>query len=556
MVQIDKKDRRGVRIDRARIKINGETVLRALRFNRWNDRIEKEVYLNKGVNEIEVIMFGKPGGEVHVSVLQDVEADAAASIGSEGGEIATDDDTIKLFISKNSVTKPTIFSINSDPVIYTYPELEGVGFVAVVPKISLEPSGIIFNEPILIKVKYDETLLYGVNDEKKLRFIRLKDPIENSDDLIGVIVDTEKNVITAPLNHFSDYVVTTAPDELVYGFKWGVEKIYYFVEEDNNGWLWGQDHYLKSVVRDAVESWEEKQSEFDLIDTTDRNKANIIIRTQDSVFGGYARANILHLKFTNKKLYSDDTITIDIESSESAYQNYYSYDQDKGIETIIRHEVGHTLGLAHNNSSESTKTPVGVPAMWVAGLFGDPFLEFDRKITGDDIAAIQYKYGSFDESWEIDGLDNSKWYSYLYGEGATVTIGDKDVTLETSDNLGGQATLISDYDLEGDFDIQVDFDITDWPAQANKHDVQLDFQIGYGGPNDRILIGIAPSGGQPSKYYFAWMQKDQVGYEGDHVVMTEDNDGKFRIQRVGSVTKIILLELGTRCVGITTNFQP
>lgn len=79
------------------ISVNGEVVFGSSIFNQNVSYLEKEVVLLEGQNTLEILLKGNPSGQVTIQMIQQVEAEAAALIGSEGGTVEVTDSGSALF---------------------------------------------------------------------------------------------------------------------------------------------------------------------------------------------------------------------------------------------------------------------------------------------------------------------------------------------------------------------------------------------------------------------------------------------------------------------------
>ena len=98
------------------ISLNGQIVFGPSNFNQNVAYLEKEIVLNESENNLEVILKGKPGGKIRIHIVQEVDAEGAAFVGSEGGVVEVVDPESPLFefkieIPEGSVDKDTIWRI-------------------------------------------------------------------------------------------------------------------------------------------------------------------------------------------------------------------------------------------------------------------------------------------------------------------------------------------------------------------------------------------------------------------------------------------------------------
>ena len=73
------------KVSSSTVTVNGQVAFDSSDFNQKVDCLEKEIMLTEKQNTLEVLLKGKPGGRVTLQITQQVEAEAAAVIGSAGG---------------------------------------------------------------------------------------------------------------------------------------------------------------------------------------------------------------------------------------------------------------------------------------------------------------------------------------------------------------------------------------------------------------------------------------------------------------------------------------
>jgi hypothetical protein len=144
----------------------------------------------------------------------------------------------------------------------------------------------------------------------------------------------------------------------------------------------------------------------------------------------------------------------------------------------------------------------------------------------------------YTDDWSTNGLDLVRWYPAYYSNPTSLTIQNDEINIETFSGEEGEASYFSKFFLSGDFDIQSDFIITSWPERnqtGGNGKGELDFQVGYGGSNPRVLIGQTRinSNPGPTRYYYSGFYNG-VSWVWGTIVGTTDMQGKFRIVRQGT----------------------
>lgn len=142
------------------------------------------------------------------------------------------------------------------------------------------------------------------------------------------------------------------------------------------------------------------------------------------------------------------------------------------------------------------------------------------------------------EDWS-NAFDTLYWYPIYWGEGAIVDVNDSvtpySVDLETiNTGNGGEALYRTKYRIAGDFDVQVEFDIQTWPQvwPDPGHRIEVVFQFGMGGGNDRCGVGMVTYPDSPQKRYISYLLQGE--WWPALFNNTNDVNGRLRIKRVGS----------------------
>lgn len=99
------------KVSSAVISINGVDVATPDFFKKKVDYIEVQVDLLEGDNSLAVQLRSKPGGQINVGIYQEIDAEAGAFIGPEGGEVRSASG-VHLTVPFNTVSEKTLFKIN------------------------------------------------------------------------------------------------------------------------------------------------------------------------------------------------------------------------------------------------------------------------------------------------------------------------------------------------------------------------------------------------------------------------------------------------------------
>ena len=79
------------RASSSEILVNGVLIFGPDNFNQNVSQLTAVINIDEGQNSLSVTLKGKPGGNIHIDVVQTVDAEAAAWVGSEGGVITVED---------------------------------------------------------------------------------------------------------------------------------------------------------------------------------------------------------------------------------------------------------------------------------------------------------------------------------------------------------------------------------------------------------------------------------------------------------------------------------
>jgi murein DD-endopeptidase MepM/ murein hydrolase activator NlpD len=177
------------------ISINGSVVFDPSKFNQNVSIIESLINLVEGVNKIEVILKGKPGGRILINILQEIDADAAQVIGTEGGIIGSHSEGFELIIPADSLSENRLITVKISGLIGSI----GTTF-------EFGPSGLSFNQPIQLNISYFPSLLPPDVEDDDLFIAFIDDYMEI---LQSSYVDKINNKVSATIDHFSAYALAS-----------------------------------------------------------------------------------------------------------------------------------------------------------------------------------------------------------------------------------------------------------------------------------------------------------------------------------------------------------
>lgn len=148
----------GTRVSSATISINDNLVFGPSDFNQNVGFLSKLIQVNEGSNILSVTLKSKPGSIINIQIVQNIAAEAAAVVGSDGGVMTVDDPNSPIFgtkleIPQGSITDPIIIRLVPKSVDAPLPqETVNAG-----PSIDFEPNGTIFKEPVTITMPYNDS---------------------------------------------------------------------------------------------------------------------------------------------------------------------------------------------------------------------------------------------------------------------------------------------------------------------------------------------------------------------------------------------------------------
>lgn len=198
------------RVSSALVTVNEARVLGPRDFNLEVGHLETTIDLHE-LNEITVELRSTEESFVTVSIVQQIEAEAAAVIGPEGG-------TIEITDPESPITG---FTLEIPEGALDTEQLVTAGIVVnnetfgISPMIDLGPSGLVFNQSIVIGIPYDDCDVVNNNiiDESLLGMYHLDEDMALWIKESESVVDTENNMIWSTISHFS-YIGKTG-DQLI-----------------------------------------------------------------------------------------------------------------------------------------------------------------------------------------------------------------------------------------------------------------------------------------------------------------------------------------------------
>jgi Peptidase family M23 len=181
------------RVSSSTVTLNGNVIFGPSNFNQNVTHLEETVILNEGDNNLEVLLKSKPGGKIRVEISHEVDADAAAYIGSAGGEVFTPDGC-SANIPAGALSDNTLITITS---LSKTPDQIGSIY-------EFGPPGTSFSQLVTLTVPYDPALMPSNVLEEDLFLASIDDYIKILED---IQIDTINYRVSGKTLSFSHYAL-------------------------------------------------------------------------------------------------------------------------------------------------------------------------------------------------------------------------------------------------------------------------------------------------------------------------------------------------------------
>jgi hypothetical protein len=221
------------KVSSSEITVNGDCIFDASNFNQNVVFLESPINLDDN-NTLEVLIKGKPGGQIRMQVFKEIAADAAGLISPElGGFIeVTDVESpvygVQVDIQPGTIENQELITVKEADASTNPPS----SITIVGSSVDLGPDGLTFSKPICLTLPYNDSDNDGIIDntnvsEQNILAIAY-DTEGNFENLTIQSQDTVNNTITFPIYHFSIYacgiiessnpgIVTIDFDDYVHG---------------------------------------------------------------------------------------------------------------------------------------------------------------------------------------------------------------------------------------------------------------------------------------------------------------------------------------------------
>lgn len=202
------------------VTVNGQVVFGSSEFNQNVGYLEKAINLSERQNILEVLLKGKPGGQVTIQIIQEVEAEGAAVVGPGGGVVEVTDSESELFRTRidlpgGALSQNTLIVINE---VYSPAVLPDDKSPAG-PSIEFTPDVTSFLSNIRISMPYNDSDDDGIVDytgatEDDIELITYDENQGSWHSVAFFEQDKLNNLITFETNHFSIYRTVIKPIDL------------------------------------------------------------------------------------------------------------------------------------------------------------------------------------------------------------------------------------------------------------------------------------------------------------------------------------------------------
>lgn len=342
------------RVSSGNIWINDVKVVSPNHLGEFVSHLEVPISVEES-NKISVELRSKPRNYVTVEIKQEIQAEAAAVVGSEGGVVEVTDSESLIFGAKIEIPEG---ALNSDVIVTlmnvdqnTIPLFsENYKFIGV--NINVGPDGTMFNEKVKIILPYDDInddgIVDGTNINERDLMVIVSNFLFEEFDVIGSTIDEENNVFEVETSHFTTYFITS--------FKWPSNSIITFeiLNTPPASITDNTPDEIKEAIRSAFNVWEQELSKVGItfleIDPP-QNAADIrLFWTIESLDEGAGQASAIQ-PFPFAVDYWQIEFAEDLASCCGANKWSASLDPDDFelstfyVKEVSLHEIGHALGL-------------------------------------------------------------------------------------------------------------------------------------------------------------------------------------------------------------------
>lgn len=389
LLQIENGSDQATRVTSASVSVNGKTIFGTSVFNKKVESLETVIAVGE-LNALSVEVRGGLGTYVTITVLQDIEAEAAAVVGPEGATISVTDANspisgVALSIPAGALSQKIVLSIQPD-LSFVIPYNSNIEEAYSSPAFSISPD----LGPLAIlaelRIPYKDSDGDGILDgttfpiESGSVFFAFKGSL-NAYRAEGII-DTALQNVVVQTDHFSSW-------SLRY-HRWKPGTVRYFVESLPLGDVQAQ----KQQIQDAFSQWSAAiNGVVTFTEETTSQNADIVIR--ERLFNkSTPSAQVTH--FLGISFLSPVALELNANAANvwytGPYPPYPFLDPPNGLPflRIFMHEVGHVMGLGEYPAI-CNNYPSADPAImaYECGTVPLPFTQ----LGSFDKAEIQRHYG-------------------------------------------------------------------------------------------------------------------------------------------------------------------
>lgn len=337
-------------------------------------------------------------------VSTEVTNTGEATISTDGGYVYSKDGMIKLSISPNTISSPTLISIK--PSMYGLPNFINSNDFAGGRVYDLEPSGMIFSNPVTVEISYAE--FSNLSNPENLGILQIGNDEDKFIDIISVTNNTLAKTLTFTIDNFSQMQIIEFQNKwAIFKFYWSIPLIKWYLEAP------ASESYLnESNIQTALDLWAVETRSFVFEKTNDINTANLIFKEVSNLNGLESYENKFHVHYktagmTCLDFWSDFSGKVVLKEGNQinillASDLFNDPNEDINLtlaKTTIAHEIGHALGIAHsvqqvspialmNNNTNSSEVWSGSLNQWDKNALHENYIIKQNPSTGMKIETL------------------------------------------------------------------------------------------------------------------------------------------------------------------------
>jgi hypothetical protein len=331
-----------------------------------------------------------------------------ADMDGNGGAILVDDPASPLYrlsieLPVGALGQRTFIGVSLSDIpqeVSTLPDLTPVS-----PWVQFTPGGLFFKQPVTVHFPYDlaSLALQGISSPQTLGILSLDSLSAVPQVLSSTVSDSDSN-LQFELGHFSFQGLFSSTHTWdTYRQIWRIPVLHYFVKVTKTPSILPGS---RALIRRAFDAWQSQTCNLRFEEVFDETSAQIVVQDVIPV-DGIIFGNLINIldewlffsqyvawgftSFTlgplslETDLGEDDKVTIGI-NSDAIFDRQLTPDQtNRFILFTVMHEIGHAIGIAHDQRPRIAVMSSGSGNVSIAGLF--------QTLQSDDVAALRSKYG-------------------------------------------------------------------------------------------------------------------------------------------------------------------